>query len=86
MGSHPAELHVEWIECDGPPVAAAEPGLGVQLVRGLIEQQLGGTVSLDFAPGGLHGTVRIPLDTSDGEHLTIDEATLGSEPGASIPC
>jgi len=51
-----------WEEQGGPPVSPpSQEGIGLQLIRGLIEYELGGTVALQFAPSGLSCRVEIPI-------------------------
>lgn len=50
-----------WVERDGPPAGApARRGTGLRLIRGLIEHELEGHVSVDFAPEGLSCRIAIP--------------------------
>jgi PAS domain S-box-containing protein len=54
-------LALRWSELDGPAGSGEpEPGFGLTLVRGLIEQQIGGEVRFDFGGGGAHHEIRIP--------------------------
>jgi len=54
-----------WSEHGGPPVEApAVGGTGLELLRGLIEYELGGEVSLAFDPKGVSCRIDIPLDAS----------------------
>jgi two-component sensor histidine kinase len=58
-------LRIEWVEEGGPPVrpaagAGRRPGFGTRLIEGAIRRQLGGTVTLDWAPEGLRCTLAIP--------------------------
>jgi PAS domain S-box-containing protein len=50
-----------WRERDGPTVRPPQTeGTGIQLIRGFIEYELGGTLALDFASDGLVFHVDIP--------------------------
>ncbi len=55
-------VSLTWREGGGPPVQARpSEGTGLQLIRGLIEYELGGSLSLEFAPAGLVCRVEIPI-------------------------
>jgi len=55
-------LFVDWREEGGPPVTApTRLGFGARLLERSIAQELGGTPRLEFAPGGVHCTMEIPL-------------------------
>jgi PAS domain S-box-containing protein len=57
-----ANLSIAWRELGGPAVAAS-PGFryGVGIIRDLIPQELGGSVELAFASGGVCCKIEIPL-------------------------
>ncbi|MCC6910275.1 MAG: PAS domain S-box protein [Phycisphaerales bacterium] len=58
-----------WSESGGPPAQCpAELGVGLRLVRGLVEFELGGSAAFDFTSAGLACTLR------------IDAAALTQEP------
>ncbi|MCA9290661.1 MAG: sensor histidine kinase, partial [Phycisphaerales bacterium] len=62
-------VNVRWIEHGGPPVV--EPtghGLGLRLVRGLIEHEIDGDVRMRFEPDGFVCEMRLP-------HRAAREAT-----------
>jgi two-component sensor histidine kinase len=63
-------LVVDWHETDGP--ATREPeysGFGTALIRGLVEHELNGQVSLDFQPQGLECRIQVPLhESKETEH------------------
>lgn len=60
-----AALCIEWTESNGPPVQSDPvPGLGLTLVRGLIEHEMGGEVHIDFRSVGLHARLSVPLPDS----------------------
>ena len=52
-----------WKETGGPPVAAppARRGFGLRLLVQGLRQDLRAAAELDFAPGGLRCTVRLPV-------------------------
>jgi PAS domain S-box-containing protein len=54
-------LCIEWREIGGPSVAASPScKYGVSLIRDLIPKELGGSVDLAFAPGGVCCRIEIP--------------------------
>jgi PAS domain S-box-containing protein len=56
-------LAIEWQETDGPPVSAPSAcGYGTSIIRELIPHELGGTVDLAFAPGGVRCRLQVPAD------------------------
>ena len=56
-----AGLTIVWRESGGPATAApAQFGYGTSLVRDLIPHEVGGSVDLAFAPGGVCCTIGIP--------------------------
>jgi PAS domain S-box-containing protein len=68
-------LAIEWQETDGPPVSApSASGYGTNIIRELLPYELGGTVDLSFAPGGVKCRLEIPADWvssgDDAEHRT----------------
>ena len=68
---------VEWMERGGPPVAGppVRRGFGTRLLERGLAAQIGGAVSLDFAPSGLRCRIRLPADRGQG-------ATEGTQAGA----
>jgi two-component sensor histidine kinase len=62
-GAGPDErFHLDWTEQGGPPVAAPEnSGFGSRLIQRALGGQLGGTVTLTFAQGGLRCHIEAPL-------------------------
>jgi len=55
-------LDFVWREEGGPPVSAiSKGGFGTKLINRLLAAELGGTVELDFEPGGLVCRVHAPL-------------------------
>jgi PAS domain S-box-containing protein len=69
-GEDTANLSITWREIGGPAVRASpECGYGVSLIRDLIPRELGGSVDLVFASGGVCCTFEIPLVAArDGEN------------------
>jgi two-component sensor histidine kinase len=62
-----ARVRIEWRETAGPPVRPPEkPGCGMEVIRDLIPYELGGTVELVFAPGGVRCDLDIPLARPPG--------------------
>ena len=56
-------LELQWDESGGPPVAPpAEPGMGIGIVRAMIETQLGGAVAFDWRPAGLRCLLQLPAE------------------------
>ncbi len=68
---------LDWIESGGPAVTPPQQhGFGMNLLRRLVEGQLGGKVAMSFEPQGLHASVEI--------RLPIEEQTLRYDsPGIS---
>ncbi len=57
------ELWIEWRESGGPPVPPPQRrGLGTDLIERQFRYELKGRAVLDFMPGGLLATLRMPLD------------------------
>jgi PAS domain S-box-containing protein len=59
---------VLWAESGGPPVAGppARRGFGTRLLERGLASQIGGAVTLDFAPTGLRCQIRIPRASDAG--------------------
>ena len=56
-------LLIRWIEQNGPSVVPPKrEGFGSRLLKKALPAQASATVTLDFAPQGLHATISIPLD------------------------
>jgi len=54
-------LAVEWQEIGGPPVSTpSASGYGTSIIRELIPYELGGTVDLAFAAGGVRCRLEVP--------------------------
>ncbi len=59
-------LALEWRESGGPSVReTGKRGFGTRLITGGVSRELGGTVSLEFAPEGLRCSLDVPLDGPD---------------------
>ncbi|MGZ6243930.1 MAG: PAS domain S-box protein [Candidatus Binataceae bacterium] len=57
-----ARLNFVWREADGPVVAPpSRRGFGSRMIESALASDLGGTVTMDFAPTGLVCTVEAPL-------------------------
>jgi two-component sensor histidine kinase len=57
-----ATLRLCWRESGGPPVAPpARQGFGSRVVDATIRGQLGGSIAMDWSPGGLACCLRLPL-------------------------
>jgi two-component sensor histidine kinase len=64
-------LRLDWTETGGPPaVSPARRGFGTRLITVSVERELDGEVSLDFATGGLHVAVDVPLTELGAAHLS----------------
>lgn len=58
----PAVLHMQWRECDGPPVTPPEQlGFGSTMIERLLAQDIEGDVRMAFEPDGLVCTIVAPL-------------------------
>ena len=67
------DLAIEWQEVGGPEVSPpSRAGYGTTIVRELIPFELGGTVNLVFAVGGVRCRLEIPTDWVSGEN-PLDE-------------
>jgi len=82
-----AGLSVTWREIGGPAVAPSPQGkYGVSIIRKLIPHELGGSVDLTFAPGGVGCTIELPaeavLDLPAGK---LHSAALGRPPTHARP-
>ncbi|UWQ21301.1 HWE histidine kinase domain-containing protein [Jannaschia sp. W003] len=77
----PEALRVEWREQGGPPVA--EPtrrGFGSTIVERAIPHELGGSVQVRYAAGGLEADFVLP-----NGHLALDEPLPGDAAEAEAP-
>lgn len=60
-GANPAELALQWFEHNGATGREApRAGLGLKLARGIVEQQLGGQLILNWGQGGLQADITLP--------------------------
>ncbi len=60
--SSPSRLRLDWLEQGGPaPAPPLRRGFGTRLLSNALPAQLGGRVSLDFAPSGLHAVIEATL-------------------------
>jgi two-component sensor histidine kinase len=79
-GEDTASLAIVWREIGGPAIAAApNAGYGVGLVRDLIPAELGGSVELEFASGGVCCRIEIPPGAARADHqgeLRFGSSTL----------
>jgi two-component sensor histidine kinase len=58
---HPPTLKIRWKESGGPEVAPpARSGYGSEVIRELVAYELGGTVDLVFARGGVYCSIELP--------------------------
>jgi two-component sensor histidine kinase len=80
-GEDAANLSIEWREIGGPAVAASpDCRYGVGIIRDLISHELGGSVDLAFAPGGVCCKIQIPFEAAHGDHAgKLHFASSGSE-------
>jgi two-component sensor histidine kinase len=62
-----ARLVIAWRETGGPPTnVPSHSSYGINLIRGLIPRELGGTVNLVFGPDGARCDIQIPLKAQIG--------------------
>ncbi len=61
-------LHIDWSETQGPDLQGppARRGFGSRVLEATLCRQLGGTVSLDWRPGGLICRIEVPLGRPGG--------------------
>jgi two-component sensor histidine kinase len=60
--AEPAMLGVVWIESGGPRVAPpARSGFGTRLLQTGLPRELGGSVSMDFAPRGFQCRMKVAI-------------------------
>jgi PAS domain S-box-containing protein len=58
----PPALALRWTESGGPAVLPPRrKGFGSRVLEATLREQLGGEIDLDWAPGGLRCTLRLPL-------------------------
>ena len=59
----PGRLAIVWQEIGGPPVSVPSgSGYGTSVIRELLPYELGGTVALEFAQGGVRCRLEVPAD------------------------
>ncbi len=64
------KVYLEWTEQDGPAVVEPrERGLGLDLVRGLIEHELGGSLNVRFNPEGLSCLMVLPIPATQPQEI-----------------
>jgi len=62
----PGELLLDWTEsCMRPTLSEPRPGLGLTLVRAIIERQLGGTAIMHWEEQGFTARVSVPTQPDD---------------------
>jgi two-component sensor histidine kinase len=55
-------LWLRWVESGGPLVLPpVRRGFGSRLIEHGLRHEIGGSVAIDFAPGGLTCTIEVPL-------------------------
>ncbi|MBX3405202.1 MAG: PAS domain S-box protein [Phycisphaeraceae bacterium] len=75
-------VELVWTESGGPPVVApTRRGFGTELIEGAISYELGGSVSMDFQPGGLRCTLIVPL--RDAPAFSAPAVSLGGPTNAA---
>ncbi len=63
LRSDDSQWQIEWRESRGPAVTPPRrQGFGTRLIRSLVEQQLRGAVTLEWAPSGLCCVIRLPSE------------------------
>ncbi len=80
-GEDGANLSIAWREIGGPAVAASpDCRYGVRIIRDLIPHELGGSVDLTFASGGVCCEIEIPLAAARDEHTgrQVDASDISS--------
>jgi len=67
-GSQHHRLAIEWQETEGPPVSVpSASGYGTSVIRELLPHELGGTVVLTFARGGVRCRLEVPANWVSGD-------------------
>ena len=57
-----ASMALTWTETAGPVVEqTGDPGLGLSILTGIVEYELGGTLEFNFSPSGLIVTMKLPM-------------------------
>lgn len=73
-------LELEWREQGGPTIrGACKPGVGLNLISGLIRHEIGGTVAFEFDSAGMICAMRIvgAADACEGETDPPEQAASG---------
>jgi PAS domain S-box-containing protein len=61
-------LELTWLESGGPEVPAAPTmGLGTDILHGIVEYELGGTIEANFETNGVRCVVTVPLESISNE-------------------
>jgi len=64
----PNRLAIVWQEIGGPPVSVTNgSGYGTSVIRELLPYELGGSVDLEFAEGGVRCRLEVPADWVSGK-------------------
>ena len=76
-------LTLSWREAGGPSVQApSSQGFGTKILNASIKHQIGGNVTWDWRPSGLHCTVQVPVER---EGRLAEEASLRGENLVQLP-
>jgi PAS domain S-box-containing protein len=79
-----AGLVLDWIETGGPACQFPnQSGYGTRAIRSLIPYELGGTVELDFAGGGLRCRIELPAKCIGNGARPADGITVSGAAGSS---
>ncbi|MBX3387775.1 MAG: PAS domain S-box protein, partial [Phycisphaeraceae bacterium] len=69
-----ATIELTWVESGGPPVVPPSGlGFGSELIKGMIEHELRGTVDIQYNPEGVRCLIRVPAPTPE-EHGDLTNA------------
>ncbi len=83
-GSSGDSLAMSWIERGGPiPCAPERPGTGLTLMRDLVEYQLHGTLTVDFAAAGVEVKIHFPLPHGSSDNKNT--SARGTPPPSTPP-
>jgi PAS domain S-box-containing protein len=64
-GEDAENLSIAWLEIGGPAIGVSpDCGYGIRIICDLIPQELGGSVDLAFAPGGVCCKIELPIDST----------------------
>lgn len=86
-GGSRAVLTIEWQESGGPAVRApSRHGYGTSVICDLVPYELGGTVDMDYATGGVRCRIEVSLDQAPGEdrQAAFNGARRLPPPGAGL--